>query len=382
MRVLMLSKALVVGAYQTKLEEIARQPGIELTVAVPPFWREGSQRIAVQRAHTQGYELVVLDMALNGHFHLHWYPRLGDLLRRVRPDVFHIDEEPYNLATLHALRLGQKVGARCLFFTWQNIYRAGRWNLMERYVLSHADGAIAGNADAAAILRRKGFTRPLAVIPQFGVDPGIYAPRAEARVERATLLPGVTDDTFVIGYVGRLVEQKGLRLLCSRDVLSHLSGDWRLVLIGGGELHAELAARVAALGLSSRVVFIPPVSSSDVPRWLNVLDCLALPSLTRPSWKEQFGRVLVEAMACQVPVVGSDSGEIPNVIGEAGLVFREGDAGALGSCLARVQADGALRRRLGSLGRARVLAHYTQASVAAATCEMYRLIAETGAERG
>jgi glycosyltransferase involved in cell wall biosynthesis len=371
MRVLMLSKALVVGAYQTKLEEIARQPGIELTVAVPPLWREGSQQIALQRAHTQGYELVVLDMALNGHYHLHWYPGLARLLRRVRPDVFHIDEEPYNLATLHALWLGQSGGARCLFFTWQNLYRAQRWNLAERYVLTHADAAIAGNADAAAILRRKGFARPLAVIPQFGVDPSHYRPLPDAPALRRELLPQA-GDAFVIGYLGRLVEQKGLLVLLR--AVAQLAGEWRLVLVGDGDLRPAIAALAAELGIAERVTITPTVPSTEVPRWLNALDCLALPSLTRPTWKEQFGRVLVEAMACQTPVVGSSSGEIPNVIGEAGLIAVEGDAAALCAQLARLQADPALRRHQGELGRARVLAHYTQASVAVETCKVYREI--------
>ncbi len=370
MRVLMLSKALVVGAYQTKLEEIARQPDIELIVAVPPYWREGKQRIVLERLHTQGYELVTLDMALNGHYHLHVYPALAGLVRRVRPHVFHIDEEPYNLATWHALRVGQRAGARCLFFTWQNLYRAQTWNLAQRYVLSHADGAIAGNADAAAILRRRGFTRPLVVIPQFGVDPAIYRPLPDARAQRSALLPGVTDSTFVIGYLGRLVEQKGLLGLVR--AAAPLEGDWRLVLVGGGDLTPAIRTLARQIGVGERVNLAPPVPSGAVPRWLNAFDCLALPSLTRPNWKEQFGRVLVEAMACCVPVIGSDSGEIPNVIGDAGLIFPEGDEQALRAGLARLQADAALRRRLGEAGRARVLARYTQASVAAATCAFYR----------
>ena len=77
------------------------------------------------------------------------------------------------------------------------------------------------------------------------------------------------------------------------------------------------------------------------------LDCLALPSLTRPNWKEQFGRVLVEAMACQVPVVGSDSGEIPNLVGDAGLIVPEGDAAALAAALRRLRDDAVLRASLG-----------------------------------
>jgi glycosyltransferase involved in cell wall biosynthesis len=69
---------------------------------------------------------------------------------------------------------------------------------------------------------------------------------------------------------------------------------------------------------------------------MNCFDVLALPSLTRSTWKEQYGRVIGEAMACGLPVVGSDSGAIPEVIGNAGLVVKEGDAGALASAIERL----------------------------------------------
>jgi glycosyltransferase involved in cell wall biosynthesis len=77
-------------------------------------------------------------------------------------------------------------------------------------------------------------------------------------------------------------------------------------------------------------------------------------------------------MACELPVIGSDSGEIPNVIGTAGLVFPEGDASALGQHLAKLMRDEALRVRLGKAGRERVLQHYTQEQVAARTVAVYR----------
>jgi len=82
--------------------------------------------------------------------------------------------------------------------------------------------------------------------------------------------------------------------------------------------------------------------------------------------------VLVEAMACGVPVVGSDSGEIPHVIGEAGLIFPEGDVVALRERLASLQGDAELRKELGRRGRQRVLARYTQAQVAIATFRVYQ----------
>jgi glycosyltransferase involved in cell wall biosynthesis len=125
------------------------------------------------------------------------------------------------------------------------------------------------------------------------------------------------------------------------------------------------------LGIQGQVEFAPYVPSTAVPDYLRELDVLVLPSRTTRSWKEQFGRVLVEAMACGVPVIGSSSGEIPNVIGDGGLVFPEDDVAALRERLACLMADTVLRRELGERGRARVLAHFTHAQVAKETVEVY-----------
>jgi len=374
MKVLMLSKALVVGAYQRKCEELAQLPGVELTVLVPPYWQEAGRRIDLERRYTAGYELIVEAMRFNGHFHVHYYPGLARQVRRQQPDILHIDEEPYNLASFLALRLGRQVGARSLFFTWQNLYRryAFPFSWLESYVLRHAAYAIAGSAEAVTVLRRKGYAGPLAVIPQFGVDPAIYTPTNVLRPSSFVFGPS----SFVVGYVGRLVEEKGLLVLLR--AVAGLSGDWRLMLIGSGPLQPQIERLAASLGIAERLTFISGVPSSEMPGYLSQFSVLVLPSLTRPNWKEQFGRVLVEAMACQVPVVGSDCGEIPQVIGEAGLVVPEGDAETLRQALARLQADAALRQRLGELGRARVLVHYTQARIAQETYRVYQEMSDQG----
>src|SRR5919199_6215917 len=110
----MVSKALVVGAYQRKLEEIARQPDIELFCIVPPAWREEGRSIRLGRAHTQGYQLLVEPIRWNGSYHLFHFPGLGRRLAELRPDVVHVDEEPYNLATFLAVRDAGGVGAPSL----------------------------------------------------------------------------------------------------------------------------------------------------------------------------------------------------------------------------------------------------------------------------
>lgn len=362
MRVVMISKALVVGAYRQKTAAMATEADIDLTVVVPPFWREGDNRLNLEETATPGYRLVVTPMARNGSYHTHYYPHLARLLREIRPDLVHIDEEPYNLATWLALRAASRVGAGALFFTWQNLSRAYpppfRW--LEADTYSHAAGGIAGNHAAAEVLATKGYDGPLDVIPQFGVDPDLYAPPGGDRPERP----------FTIGYAGRLVEEKGLFVLA--DALAQLGGDWQMAFYGDGPLGPALKLRFEKLGLAARVSWKTRIPSREMPAVYAGLDAVVLPSLTRANWMEQFGRVLIEAMACETPVVGSDSGEIPHVIGDAGLVVPEGDSKALAGALARLRDDAELGDDLRRRGRQRVLANYTQAQVARETVAFYR----------
>jgi len=378
MRVVMVSKACVVGQYQTKLEELAKQPSLELTVVVPPFWRDERGVVPLERAHTNGYTLLVAPIRFNGQFHLHYYPTFAKILGRVQPHVVHIDEEPYNLATFLALRAARRVSARTVFFTWQNIRRRypPPFSWIEAYVLNHADYAITGNADAGHVLRAKNYRGPARVIPQFGVDPTQFIP-AETP-SRAGLLPThpsnhPTTQPFRIGYAGgRLVEEKGVDILLR--AAAGLTGDWELRVLGTGPDLARLRSLARALRIDARAHFDATRPSVEMPAFYAQLDALVLPSRTRPNWKEQFGRVLIEAMACQVAVIGSDCGEIPNVIGDAGLIFPEGDADALRAHLVALRDNPAYRAELGQRGRGRVLAHFTQARIAEETFQVYTRI--------
>jgi glycosyltransferase involved in cell wall biosynthesis len=365
----MLSKALVVGAYQRKAELLAAEPGIDLTVAVPPQWRDGDLVRRLERCHTEGYRLVETPIFRPGDFHLHFYPRFGRLLAEIRPALVHIDEEPYNLATYLALRTARRQGARTLFFTWQNLDRRypPPFAQIERHVHRHADGAIAGSQTAAAVLRAKGYTGPLWVIPQVGVDPVLYQPPSIAadRTERSHPLR--------VGFAGRLVPAKGADLVV-RALAGLPDVDWRLEIVGEGPEQAPLEALAESLGVRERVALRPWLASAAMPDFYQSLDVIVLPSHSTPAWIEQFGRVLTEAMACGVVAVGSDSGEIPHVIGDAGLVFPEGDSEALACLLRSLAESGELRRTLGAAGRERVLGRFTMAQVAAETAEVYRAI--------
>jgi glycosyltransferase involved in cell wall biosynthesis len=263
-------------------------------------------------------------------------------------------------------RLKKRFGYRLAFFTWENILRRAGFPGLERLNLRRCDGAIAGSAEAAGVLRHKEFRGPVCVTPQLGLDPEFFKP---ARDDRLRLRQSLGLTSFTIGFIGRWVEAKGVWTLLHavRDM-----PDVQLALVGGGPLGPAIESWMTDNHLESRLRLIASVPHEAIVQYINALDVLVLPSLTTPTWKEQFGHVLIEAMACGVPVVGSNSGAIPDVIGAAGLVFPEGDVAALRAALTRLRDDAHERERLGAAGRARVLERFTHARIAAAHAEFLR----------
>jgi len=365
MRVVLVSKALVVGEYQRKAEEIARL-GVDLIVLVPPAWgdRRGHQQL--ERVHERGYRLLESPVRFSGNYHLHHYPELGDELARIQPDVLHMDEEPYNLATWLGLRAAQRLGIPSVFFTWQNINR--RYPLpFRRFEYDNyrwAAHVLAGSEGAADVLRLKGCHAPVTVLPQFGVDPEAFSPAYAD--ERAINAP------FRVGYAGGLLPEKGVDLLLR--ACAGLDGEWTLRLAGSGTEEDALRLLATELGVTEQVHWTGRIPSTEMVDFYRGLDAFVLPSRTTSTWKEQFGRVLIEAMACGVPVIGSDSGEIPHVLADAGRLFPEGDVETLSVHLQRLADDSAECERMSESGRQRVLERYTMERIAQETVAVYEQV--------
>jgi glycosyltransferase involved in cell wall biosynthesis len=371
-RVLLVSRAALVSSYRAKLAAIAAHPGLELTVVVPPSWREPGRVQAREPGPTPGYDLVVEPIALNGSFHAHWYPHLDRRIATLRPDIVHVEEEPYNLATALATRAARRHGAGVVVFTWQNIARRyfPPFGSLERATLRRTDHLLCGSEASLATWRQKGYEGAASVIPQVGVDTSTFSPRPAGSPPRP----------FTVGYVGRLVADKGVDLLVRAFASACRGPDARLVLAGEGPARPDLAALATRLGIDSRVELTGWVASDEIPALMRRFDVLVLPSRTTRRWKEQFGRVLVEAMACGIAVVGTDSGEIPHVLGDAGILVPEDDAVALREALATLAREPARVADLGRRGRTRVDREYTNARVAERTITIYDdVVARRGA---
>lgn len=266
---------------------------------------------------------------------------LGEALA-LEPDVVHVLCDENFALTLQVLLVARQRWPRALrvAHSWQNIRCTWRRHgqpllalyafdtALERIVFRLTDGIVARNDEAAEVLRSRGFTKPIAAIP-WGVD--IAAARTSIGApDIPALLPRPH-----FGFVGRLVPEKGVADLLA--ALKYANGS--AVIVGEGPERGRLERQARSLNIADRVHFAGPSPRSFVGAWMRSFDALVLPSRETAGWKEQFGRVLVEAMAVGTPCVGSDSGAIPEVIGGAGAVYPPGDERALASALARVLAE-------------------------------------------
>ena len=343
----------------SRAEQMAEFPDIDLRVLVPNRWKHYGRWRQPDPPRTDAFtydiQPVLWPWAGPAQAYLHWYPHLRRTLREFRPDIIDLWEEPWSLVSAQTCRLRDLFlpEAKIISETEQNINRVlpPPFEALRRYSLRRADFAVARSGEALAVLRAKGYTGLGEVVPN-AVDASLFRPLDRAQCRRDLGLPG-----FVVGYVGRLVEEKGLADMVA--ALAFCPEDVQCVFIGSGPQEDTLRQQAQALGKTAQVHFLAGRPQHELPPLMNALDVLALVSRTTPTWKEQFGRVIIEAQACGTPVLGSDSGAIPEVVGPGGLIIPERNPQALAEALTELRAAPDHTRRLGHAGRQQVEARYT-----------------------
>ena len=364
MRVAVISHACVVALNQRLYEELARHDGVELLVIAPRTWRASTGKLlSFEALPGAPYLARPLPVWGSGQISLHWYRGLMSALRQFDPDLVYVDEEAYSLPAWQALRVCRRMRRPLAFVQTQNLVKRQPWPFgsVERAVLGYARLANPITEECAQVLRAKGFGGEIVLIPHC-VDTALFHPQPADELRAELGLSGA-----VVGYIGRLTEEKGLGdlMAAAEMLLADADLDLSVLIVGSGPMQGELA-RWAAGAPEGRVKLVGPVAHTQVPRYMNAFDLLAMPSRTTPGWKEQFGRVLIEALACGVPVVGSDSGNIPRLLEETGggVTFAEHDPRALAAALRSLIADPRQRAEIGEAGRRAVMDKYAVTSVA------------------
>lgn len=350
MRLLVVSHPCVMPSNQALFAQVANKTGWDVHILVPRRWRSEYGEAYVEQLHSFRGSLHPKRVVLRGNIPLHFYAaRLRREVERLAPDVVYAHHEPYALATGQVLAAVR--GKRCAFgfFSVQNIEKRFPRPIaaLERAVFARADFALPVSDAVLDVLRAKGYRGPASVLP-LPVD---LEPRAHRGLRPLT-----------VGFVGRLVGEKGVDLILEalRDVQ-----DARAIVVGEGPDREALATRAASIGVDSRVEWRGYVPHDRVGDVYGDMDVLAVPSRPIEGWTEQFGRVVVEALACGVPVIASDSGELPRLIAETGggWIFRHDDSRGLAQCI-REAADPAERARRAEQGRRKVSERFTVRSVA------------------
>ena len=368
MKLLVVSHSCMVGVNQRVYVELIKYREMELRILVPRVWREATTRRKMFFDQDSPLKDLIIfgDVIFPGGITKHFYiNEFSKPFIKFKPDIVFIDEEPQCLATFQFLVLSKIFKTKAIFRIVENIVQSWPFpfSRIESYVIRQSDGAVAAGKEASSVLTNKGYARSIPIIP-FAVDPNLFSKRDVGKLKNKLNLRGL-----VIGYMGRLDESKGILTLVkavSELARENLSANYQLLIVGSGYLKDKIRSLTKELGIEDKLVMFESVPHNEAVAYFNCMDVCVLPSITTPTWKEQFGRVLVEAMACQVPVVGSDSGEIPWIIENTGggLVFREGDTEDLREKLAIIMQDKNLREELGIKGRENVIKKYACAKVA------------------
>lgn len=303
-----------------------------------------------------------------------WYPGLASLVEDLEPDIIHVTAETYGL-TFSQLDLRRD---RVVGHVVDNLWTHG--NLLEREIRLRRASRILGQLAGVASWNQAGLdlaleyglppTVPTTIVPGRIAAPAPFEEAASRREENRERWG--FGSRPVAGFLGRLVPEKGVDWLFESWAGSEAARSCDLAVFGSGRMEEQLHQVAEALAIDVR--FMGAVAPADVPDVMAALDLLVVPSLTAPAWAEQFGRVIVEAMFAGTPVIASDSGSIPEVVGEGGILVPEGDRDALRQSLDTVMGNGDRRASLGKAGRVWALEHYSPETLGSKLFEFWNAV--------
>jgi glycosyltransferase involved in cell wall biosynthesis len=378
LRVLAVDHTAGIRPFRKRYEALAAHPGIDLTVLAPERWIENYHEVLADPDGGVGFRFLRGSVGWPGYENRAFFRRgLGPAIRSARPHVLHLWEEPFSVIALQALWLASLWAPRAvpLFFSADNMNRDLRYPYrpsafyarVERFSHRRCAAATVLSTEVAEVLRAKGFTKTIEVIP-LGLDLADFP--AGRRASREEVLARFGLKPPIVGFAGRLLHLKGIDLLLS--AVARLTAERpSLVIVGEGPERQALETLAGELGILDRTRFLPLVPHETMPQVLAAMDVLVLPSRTTPKQKEQFGRILIEGMAAGCVTIGSSSGGIPEVLGEGGLVFQEESVEGLTEALRKALGNPETAPRLREAGRARVVERYTWQAIARRLVDLY-----------
>jgi glycosyltransferase involved in cell wall biosynthesis len=366
--------------YRVKIKTLSSLYPIDNLVIVPKGWKDNFVALEVEseKHGVNEYafleERTFLNWSIWGEKRWHLFilsPSLVQHLHEFSPDIIDLDMEPYSLLALETAIIRNLWLKNCklVIHSSQNIYKKfpKPFSWTEQFVLKNSDMAMVRSKEVGNVMSQKGCRCPMHVVPH-GVDTTKFHPADNPL--QSFISRNQKSKKFVIGYVGALAIHKGVD--CLLEAASLLEFPFKILIVGDGPERIPLETLSVKLGIRPYVDFLGTIPHIEMINFFHQLDVLVLPSITMWNWKEQFGRVIIEAMACGLPVVGSNSGEIPAVIGDGGFIFKEKKSDELATILRNLYCNKELWLATSKKARQRAEKYFSWEVVASQVYSLYQ----------
>lgn len=343
---------------------------------VPDHWPEISP--ADHPSSTQSFDVHYRPVVLAGRKGGYLLSGVVSTLRDIDPDVVITHGEPWYAFSLTVGMACSILSIPHLVFSWENLERVPISTLqrgLELVGFKLIDGFIAGSDAAARRLRNRGFSGSITEAPQTGVDTNSFTP--DSGDESVLREFGVPTDVKVVLYAGRYSPEKGIEsaIAAADDVLDKRD-DSHFLFVGDGEFANEMERAVADREIEDEVTIVTERQPySRMTSIFALADLFLYPSITTETWAEQFGYATAEAMSSGVPVITTECGALPDVVGEAGIVCPEDNPKALAEAIDELLSDDECRHALSKRARKRAVELFSLESVADAHLSFARRFA-------
>jgi len=362
LRAVILSHRAADPGRRSRYHALASQ-GCHIWLAVPHEWHPSHEAQPFRTQSGEDEKLQIVPVHVRGSIPddvpARWNTRtISRLLRDVRPDIVQIEEAPHTQVAAVTTALARRLSLPTVVVVGDTVTPAG--SIMQRrharQTLRGASGLIAVNGVVAERFAEFAANQPLAIIRDRAVRPPLQS------VEPA-------EDAFVIGFAGRLVPERGLDILFQACTGVH--GAWHLHVMGSGPEQERLEQLAERLGIAARISWVGGQPASEWHQVWPTLHCLAVPSRRTDSWYDAGGHHVLEAMAHGVPVVAAQTGALPSIIGDGGLIVPEDDPSSFGEAIRELQQDPDRRRSLARAARRRMLQEFTEDVLARKTVDFW-----------
>tara|TARA_R110000868_G_scaffold132380_2_gene343130 strand:- start:57666 stop:58799 length:1134 start_codon:yes stop_codon:yes gene_type:complete len=369
-RVLTIGHSYVVAANRTFIHELANDPRFEITMVAPEKMDAALRSIEYEKPEINNLRIITLAVRFTKKIHFFMYRGLDEVIKPGAYDFIHLWEEPYIFSGYQIAKKAKRAGIPYFFVTYQNLNKRYPFpfSYFERYVLKHCKFWVTGAKLVRETLLKRDYPATKNKMIPLSINDNIFYPAKDA-AEKESIKRELGLSGKLICFLGRIVSDKGIDILL--PALENIKEPFSLLILGAGPEQEKVELWVSRHRLQDRVKILL-AKHHEVPRFLRACDIVVAPSQTMSNWVEQFGRMLVEAFASEVAVIGSTSGEIPHVIGDAGLVVNEKDINAWTKAISKLLSDDQFRMDLAAKGRARYLEHFQMSEVTRLYIELYQ----------